>query len=175
MEIRLVTPDGVAGTSVDDLPGLLAREDGVLWVDIPEGDPDAGAGARRRVRLPPQGGAGLRPAHPRAEGARLPRPRVRRPARARSRGAAGTSTTSSSTSSSGERYLVTVHGPVNPAVDPAAAQVETDAVAARLDGGRFAPAVRPRAVDGDRLGADRADARPPQRPDDRRCGASSSR
>ena len=30
----------------------------------------------------------------------------------------------------GARYLVTVHGPVNPAVDPAAAQVETDAVAA---------------------------------------------
>ena len=26
---------------VADLPDLIAREDGVLWVDIPEGDPDA--------------------------------------------------------------------------------------------------------------------------------------
>ena len=32
----------------------------------------------------------------------------------------------------GDRYLVTVHGPLNPAVDPAAAMVEVDAVLARL-------------------------------------------
>ena len=67
-------------------PSCWPDDDGVLWVDMPEGDPDAVAGARRSVRLPPQGGAGQRAALPRAEGARLPRPRVRRPARAGSRG-----------------------------------------------------------------------------------------
>ena len=35
--------------------------------------------------------------------------------------------------------LVTVHGPVNPAVDPAAAPRETGQVAARLDAGRLLP------------------------------------
>jgi len=35
---------------------------------------------------------------------------------------------------------VTVHGPVNPAVDPAAALREIDQVAARLDAGRLRPA-----------------------------------
>ena len=39
----------------------------------------------------------------------------------------------------GKRYLVTVHGPVNVAVDPAAARVETELVAGRVDGGRLAP------------------------------------
>jgi Mg2+ and Co2+ transporter CorA len=40
----------------------------------------------------------------------------------------------------GSRYLVTVHGPVNPAVDPAAALRETEQVAARIDAGRLRPA-----------------------------------
>jgi Mg2+ and Co2+ transporter CorA len=39
----------------------------------------------------------------------------------------------------GSRYLVTVHGPLNPAVDPAAALRETAQVAARLDAGRLRP------------------------------------
>lgn len=40
----------------------------------------------------------------------------------------------------GQRYLVTVHGPLNPAVDVAAALVETDGVVRRLGAGRFRPA-----------------------------------
>jgi magnesium transporter len=40
----------------------------------------------------------------------------------------------------GSHYLVTVHGPINPAVDPAAALRETEQVAARLDAGRLLPA-----------------------------------
>ena len=39
----------------------------------------------------------------------------------------------------GDRYLVTVHGPLNPAVDPAAAMVEVDTVLGRLEQ-RKAPA-----------------------------------
>ena len=41
MEIRLITAERVGRHEVAELPDLLARSDGVLWVDIPEGDPDA--------------------------------------------------------------------------------------------------------------------------------------
>ena len=39
----------------------------------------------------------------------------------------------------GERYLVTVHGPLNPAVDQASAMVEVDTVLARLSSGKLKP------------------------------------
>ena len=39
----------------------------------------------------------------------------------------------------GDRYVVTVHGPINPAVDTAVALRETDAVRRRIEAGRFRP------------------------------------
>jgi magnesium transporter len=39
----------------------------------------------------------------------------------------------------GQRYLVTVHGPVNAAVDESATRVATDMIAARVDGRRLLP------------------------------------
>jgi Mg2+ and Co2+ transporter CorA len=39
----------------------------------------------------------------------------------------------------GERYLITVHGPLNPAADPAAARVEVEVVLARLESGKLRP------------------------------------
>jgi Mg2+ and Co2+ transporter CorA len=39
----------------------------------------------------------------------------------------------------GTRYLVTVHGPINPAVDPAESLVDTEAVLRRIREGRFRP------------------------------------
>jgi magnesium transporter len=39
----------------------------------------------------------------------------------------------------GDRFLVTVHGPLNPVVDTEEALVETAAVLRRIDSGRFAP------------------------------------
>ncbi|MEV4637783.1 magnesium transporter CorA family protein [Actinoplanes sp. NPDC049548] len=39
----------------------------------------------------------------------------------------------------GDRYVVTVHGPLNPAVDPQVALRETDAVRRRLESGRLRP------------------------------------
>ena len=39
----------------------------------------------------------------------------------------------------GRDYLVTVHGPLNPVVDPAQAMVETDAALRRVESGRFRP------------------------------------
>ena len=41
MEIRQITPEGVTRHPVDDLPGLLKEDVGLLWVDVPEGDPEA--------------------------------------------------------------------------------------------------------------------------------------
>jgi magnesium transporter len=40
----------------------------------------------------------------------------------------------------GHNYLVTVHGPLNPAVDPAVAMLDTDAVRRRLERGVLVPA-----------------------------------
>jgi magnesium transporter len=40
----------------------------------------------------------------------------------------------------GRRYLVTVHGPINPVVDPAQAMRETAAVRSRIERGTFRPA-----------------------------------
>src|SRR3954466_10293082 len=39
----------------------------------------------------------------------------------------------------GDRYVVTVHGPINPAVDPAVALRETESVRRRLEAGRLRP------------------------------------
>jgi magnesium transporter len=39
----------------------------------------------------------------------------------------------------GRKFLVTVHGPLNPAVDPAEALVETEGVLRRINAGRFVP------------------------------------
>jgi Mg2+ and Co2+ transporter CorA len=39
----------------------------------------------------------------------------------------------------GDRYLVTVHGPLSAAADPAAARVEVDALAKRLESGKLCP------------------------------------
>ena len=39
----------------------------------------------------------------------------------------------------GHSFLVTVHGPLNPALDPRHGQVETDAALRRIEGGRFRP------------------------------------
>ena len=36
-------------------------------------------------------------------------------------------------------YVVTVHGPLNPSIDPGVAQIETDQVAGRLDVGKWRP------------------------------------
>jgi Mg2+ and Co2+ transporter CorA len=38
MKIRHITPDGATEHGVDDLPGLLTRTDGFVWVDIAECD-----------------------------------------------------------------------------------------------------------------------------------------
>jgi Mg2+ and Co2+ transporter CorA len=142
MEIRLVTPDAVRRHKVDDLPDLLARDGGVLWVDVPEGDPEAAPVLSEVFGF-----------HPRAVQDcldRNPVPKLHVYAdhvfvvlHAPEEGHGGHVHYVELDQFVGPNFLVTIHGPINPAVSPAAAHVETGAVAARLDGGRFHPASGP--------------------------------
>jgi magnesium transporter len=142
VEIRLITRDRVSRYEVADLPDLLERSDGILWVDIPEGDPDA-------LRVLGEVFA----FHPKAvqdSVHRSPVPKVHVYAghvfvvlHAPEAGSGGHVHYVELDQFVGARYVVTVHGPVNPAVNPAAARVETDAVAIRLDSGRYRPASGP--------------------------------
>jgi len=142
MDIRLITPEQVRRHEVADLPDLFGRGDGVLWVDVPEGDPDA-------VRVLGEVFA----FHPKAvqdSVQRSPVPKVHVYSdhvfvvlHAPEAGAGGHVHYVELDQFVGAGFVVTVHGPVNPAVDPAAARIETDAVAVRLDSGRFHPASGP--------------------------------
>jgi Mg2+ and Co2+ transporter CorA len=142
MEIRLVTADEVSRHKVGDLPDLLARDEGVLWVDVPEGDPDA---------LPVLSTVfGFHPMAVHDCLSRNPVPKVHVyeghafvVLHAPEPGQGGHIHYVELDQFVGPRYLVTVHGPVNPAVDPAASRVETDVVAARVDSGRFRPSSGP--------------------------------
>jgi magnesium transporter len=136
--VRLVTQDAVQRCAPSELRSALAREDGFVWVDLPVGDPDT-----ERVLSDVFG------LHPRAvrdclERNPLPKAHVYRDhvlvvLHTPETGSGGHVHYLELDQLVGSRYLVTVHGPVNPAVDPAAALRETEQVAARLDAGRLCP------------------------------------
>jgi len=138
MEVRLLTADGVRAAKPGDLPDLLTAGTGVVWVDVPAGDPDAAGVLTDVFRF-----------HPKAVSdslGRSPVPKVHVYAdhvfvvlHAPEAGRGGHIHFVELDQFVSERYVVTVHGPVNPAVPPAAMLVETEAVAARVDGGRFRP------------------------------------
>jgi len=139
MDAWLVTPDGVQRCPPDQLGAALRRQDGFVWVDLPVGDPDT-----ERVLLEVFG------FHPRAvhdclQRNALPKAHVYDDhllvvLHAPERGEGGHVHYLELDQLVSSRYLVTVHGPINPAVDPAAALRETGQVAARLDAGRLRPA-----------------------------------
>ena len=136
MDVRLVTGGGTQRCPPDQLTSVLTREDGFVWVDLPVGDPDT-----ERVL------SDVFNFHPRAVGdclERNPLPKahvypdhVLVVLHAPETGRGGHVHFLELDQLVGSRYLVTVHGPVNPAVDPAAALRETEQVAARLDAGRL--------------------------------------
>jgi magnesium transporter len=136
MDVRLVTGGGTQRCPPDQLTSVLTREDGFVWVDLPVGDPDT-----ERVL------SDVFNFHPRAVGdclERNPLPNahvypdhVLVVLHAPETGRGGHVHFLELDQLVGSRYLVTVHGPVNPAVDPAAALRETEQVAARLDAGRL--------------------------------------
>ena len=138
MHVNVITASGVEQRSADELPVLLNEQDRLIWVDIPSCDAAAVSiltdvfGFHRWRSKTALSAIGC----PRST---------------------STPTTSSSCSTrrSGERrghvhyieldqfvgqnYVVTVHGPLNPVVDPQVALRETGAVLRRIDAGRLTP------------------------------------
>src|SRR5674536_62367 len=127
MDVHLVTGAGVEKRPVDELPALLDRGDGLVWVDIPSCD-----SAAVRVLSDVFG------FHPMAVQDCVERNRVPKVhayadhvfvvLHAPERGDRGHVHYIELDQFVGPHYLVTVHGPVNPAVKPTVALRETRAV-----------------------------------------------
>jgi magnesium transporter len=138
VEVRLVTEDRVERYEVGDLEKLLGEGEGVVWVDIPACDAE---GSRVLSEV-----FGFHPRAVRDCEQRNPVPKVHVypdhvfvVLHAPEPGASGHVHYVELDQFVGPNYFVTVHGPLNPAVDPDAALVETRALARRLDGGRLHP------------------------------------
>jgi Mg2+ and Co2+ transporter CorA len=138
MDVRFITPTGVEEAVAPDLPTLLDRGDGFVWVDVPTWDAEAEAtlgqvfhlhplvldACRRRNHTPT--------VHTYEDHVfvTLHTPLV---------GRAGHVHLLELDQVVGRTFLITVHGPLNPAVDEVEALAETDAVLRRIQSGRFAP------------------------------------
>ena len=130
---------GVERRAVAELGELLGRRDGVLWVDVPMCDAEATAVL-----------ADVFGFHPRAVrdcAERNPIPKVHVyddhvfvVLHSPEPGEGGHVHYVELDLFVGPGFLVTVHGPLNPRVDPGAALVETSSVGNRLDAGRLRPA-----------------------------------
>jgi magnesium transporter len=138
MEVRLITAQGIEDRSPDELAALLRRDSGFIWVDIPRCDEDA---SRTLLEV-----FGFHPLAVRdcVERNRVPKvhgygDHVLIVLHAPERGQRGHVHYIELDQIIGRNYLVTVHGPINPAVDPAVALRETRAVHARIVAGRFRP------------------------------------
>lgn len=138
MDLWFVHDDGVEGHDQADLTGLLAREDGFVWVDVPAWDEHAEdlltsvfdahplvvAACRQRNHVPTVHGY---------------RDHLFVVLHAPFSGEAGHVHLLELDQLVGRRYLVTVHGPINPGVDISEALRETEAVRHRIEDGRLRP------------------------------------
>jgi Mg2+ and Co2+ transporter CorA len=138
MDVCFISDDGIQQHPVEGLAALLARDDGLVWVDIPTCD-EAAARVLSEV-------FGFHPLAIRAciERNAVPKVRAYRDhifvvLHAPELGKGGHVHYLELDQFIGPRYLVTVHGPVNPAVPPQAAQRETRAVLKRIEAGRLRP------------------------------------
>jgi Mg2+ and Co2+ transporter CorA len=138
MDVLLLASDGVERHPVEELASLLKRDDGLVWVDIPVCDAEA-------VQVLTEV-FGFHPLAVRDCVERNRVPRVHAYAdhvfvvlHAPELGTSGHVHYIELDQFIGPRYLVTVHGPLNPAVDPRIALRETGAVRNRLETGRLRP------------------------------------
>ncbi len=138
MQLRYITADSVTDHGIGDLPELLSRPEGLVWLDIPEWNQEAeellsGVFCFHSMAIRDS-----------AQRNRVPKVHIYPDhlflvLHAPQAGAAGHVHFVELDQFVGDRYLVTVHGPLNPVVDPAAARVEVDAVARRLKSGKLRP------------------------------------
>jgi magnesium transporter len=138
MEVRFVSDDGIQQHPVGELERLLARDHGFVWVDIPVCDEEA---ARVLSEV-----FGFHPLDVRACVERNAVPKVRAyhdhvfvVQHAPELGAGGHVHYVELDQFIGPRFVVSVHGPLNPAVPPEAALRETRAVLRRIEAGRLRP------------------------------------
>jgi magnesium transporter len=138
VDVRWITPEKAERRDVADLPDLLRRDDGVLWVDVPPEDPDLTMVLTDAFAFHPQAIEDCcRRNH--APKLHVYGDHVFVILHASELGERGHVHTLELDAFISARLLVTVHGPINPILDPAVAMAETDAVAARLDSGRWLP------------------------------------
>jgi magnesium transporter len=138
MDVYWMSGRGLERRRAEDLPGLLARDEGYVWVDIPECDEPALSLLTETFGF-----------HPLAVRDCLERthiPKVHAYAdhlftivHAPEAGEAGHVHLLELDQFIGPRYLVTVHGPLGVGVPIDAALRETRAVLARIEAGRFRP------------------------------------
>jgi magnesium transporter len=136
--VRFISEEGIQQHPVEDLTALLARDDGLVWVDILHCDEAAAKVLSETFGFHPLAIRSCieRNAVPKVRAYRdhifvvLHGPEL---------GTGGHVHYVELDQFIGPRYLVTVHGPVNPAVTPEAAQRETRAVLRRLEAGRLRP------------------------------------
>ena len=138
MDVRFVEASGAHPHRSDDAVRLLDRTDGFLWVDVPDWDDEAeafleGLGCHRLVIDACRQRNHVPTVHSYPDHYFLV---MHVPLE----GASGHVHLLELDQIIGERFLVTVHGPLNPVVDPAAALVETSGVLQRIESGRFLPA-----------------------------------
>jgi Mg2+ and Co2+ transporter CorA len=137
MEVRFLDAEGAHPRDADDVVELFSHADGFFWIDVPAWDDDASAllaglgchamvieGCRQRNYVPTVHGY---------------EDHVFVTTQSPYLGTAGHVHLLELDQIIGHHYLVTVHGPINPEVEQAQAQVETDGVLARIEGGRFRP------------------------------------
>ena len=138
MDLHFVSDEGIEQHPVGELEQLLARDDGLVWVDIPVCDEEAAQVLREVFGF-----------HPLAVQACIERnavPKVRAYRdhifvilHAPELGTGGHVHYVELDQFIGPRYVVTVHGPVNPAVTEEASLRETRAVLGRIEAGRLRP------------------------------------
>jgi magnesium transporter len=138
MDVHFVSDDGIQQHPVGELEQLLARDDGLVWVDIPVCDEEAAQVLTEVFEF-----------HPLAIRACIERnavPKVRAYRdhifvilHAPELGQGGHVHYVELDQFIGPRSVVTVHGPVNPAVPPEAALRETHTVLGRIEAGRLRP------------------------------------
>ncbi len=138
MDVRYVDASGAQRHDSDDVVELLCRDDGFVWVDVPSWDDQvegflAGLGCHPLVVAACRQRNHLPTVHAYADHyfVTMHRPLL---------GDAGHVHLLELDMVVAPRYLVTMHGPLNPVVDPQEALTETSAVLRRITSGRFFPA-----------------------------------
>src|ERR1700712_2405882 len=138
MEIFLLSEFGVKPCRADDLEGLLRRPDVLIWVDIPRCD------GRTAMVLSETFGfhdIAIRDCLERNHMSKIHvyDDHVFTGLHAPEIGSRGHVHYAELDQFLGPNYLVTVHGPLNPAVDPGVAFLDTEQVRKRIDSGRLHP------------------------------------